>query len=330
MFSAQTFQIGRLGGAGRVGDGVVDIADVGGFIAAGEPARHIPAPDERRQHRRRGVARLRWRHLPGWRIGTICAVPAILAASSGAGSIAPPMITAGAVAANRATRSAGVDGERFADRHLPQLRGCRSPGASSPSNWAGVSSASDSSSAMTCTTTALGCAPAAGSRGRRSRTPAGRRRDPAPPGHRLRRWSRVRGSSSQTARGHRVQALVQRLGVGGQQQGLDVARSPNRRRVSLDIDMAAAHVSLRCAAPRRGRSGRPSSRSRVWVFSTDNDPHALMWAASSVSTLPSASAIADQPGPRDHRGHHAVGDRPGGEHLRHPRQRAAARRRRSS
>ena len=81
-------------------------------------------------------------------IGTIFAVPASLAASSGAGSIPPPMITAGAVAANRAVISSG----RGLNASLMVI--CRSsaavgPGADSPSSCTTVSSVSDSCSATT-------------------------------------------------------------------------------------------------------------------------------------------------------------------------------------
>ena len=167
---------------------------------------------------------------------------------------------------------------------------CRSsaavgPGADSPSSCTAVSSVRLPARRSTLITTALGCTRAGvTSADPRSRTPAGHRRAPARP---TRRSGAARGCADQpshTAAGHRVQALVQRVGVGGEQQRLDARRAAAIGGV-VDIDMAAAGVVLGCAAARRGHSGPPSSRSAVSVLATDSGPHPPMRAASALSTL---------------------------------------------
>ena len=59
MKAAEQSQVGRVRRpAAAIGHGVVDIADLGGFVAAGEPAAQVPVPDEVSQCRRGSVARL--------------------------------------------------------------------------------------------------------------------------------------------------------------------------------------------------------------------------------------------------------------------------------
>ena len=73
----------------RVRDGVVEVAELGGFVAAREATRQIPAPDEFAQRRGRGVAGFGWRvagvvHLA--QPGLCCRIPP----SSAVGSTAAP------------------------------------------------------------------------------------------------------------------------------------------------------------------------------------------------------------------------------------------------
>ena len=56
-----------MGRPDRPGHRVVDVAAVGGFIAARPPTRQIPAPHKISQLPRRPILRLRWR-IAGWRI----------------------------------------------------------------------------------------------------------------------------------------------------------------------------------------------------------------------------------------------------------------------
>ena len=65
MFSAQAFEVGRVGRPERVGDGVVDVRVFGGVVAAGEPARHVAAADEPGQRCRGAVSRF------GGRVGGV-------------------------------------------------------------------------------------------------------------------------------------------------------------------------------------------------------------------------------------------------------------------
>jgi hypothetical protein len=61
MFSAEALQVGSVcQAAGIVGDGVVDIAKLGGPVAAYEPAGEIAAAHEVHQCRRGPVARFGW------------------------------------------------------------------------------------------------------------------------------------------------------------------------------------------------------------------------------------------------------------------------------
>ncbi len=57
--------------------------------------------------------------MSGWRIGTIVAVPAILAANNGAGSTAPPMMAAGGVLAGPV--GGAVVGQRFCAESSPEV-----------------------------------------------------------------------------------------------------------------------------------------------------------------------------------------------------------------
>ncbi|OBK82130.1 hypothetical protein A5649_09750 [Mycolicibacter heraklionensis] len=57
MFSAEAAQVGWVGGAMRVGHGVVDVAVGGGLVAAGESAGEVAGPDEGGQRCRGPVVR---------------------------------------------------------------------------------------------------------------------------------------------------------------------------------------------------------------------------------------------------------------------------------
>ncbi|AID06838.1 hypothetical protein L758_20260 [Mycobacterium tuberculosis TRS1] len=59
VFAAEAFQVGRVGGPEWVGQCVVDVAEFGGLVAAGESAGHVSDPDEFGQLGRRPVVRLR-------------------------------------------------------------------------------------------------------------------------------------------------------------------------------------------------------------------------------------------------------------------------------
>ena len=49
-----------MGKPQRERNGVVDVGELGGMIAAGKPTRHIPAPDEPLQLGRRAITELGW------------------------------------------------------------------------------------------------------------------------------------------------------------------------------------------------------------------------------------------------------------------------------
>jgi len=55
---AEQLEIRRMGRAERVRDRVIDVGELGRPVAAGKPARQIPASDELRERRRRAVVRL--------------------------------------------------------------------------------------------------------------------------------------------------------------------------------------------------------------------------------------------------------------------------------
>ena len=118
--------------------------------------------------------------------------------------------------------------------------------------------------------------------------------------------------------GHRVQALVQRVGVGGEQQRLDGRRAAAIGGV-MDVDMAAAGVVL--AAPQRGGviAVHPVVDLGLGFRHRQRPPPADARGQRTVDLGPGV-AITDQPGPRDHRSHHSIRDRPGGEDLPDPRQ----------
>ena len=207
---------------------MVDVAVVGGFIAAREPARHIAAPHERRQHRGRDVAGL-WRGVAGMHdrhdLG-------------GAGEFGGQQ-RGGQQSATEQRRRWSRCGAGRGGRSFP----------SRPS-WAGVSSDSDSSRATTCTTTVLGCIPAAAQ--------SGSSQPQASPSRTVAQGAEGVGAALFEGAwivlahcgGHRVEALIEGLGVGGQQLGLNVGGA---RTVlgGVDIDEAAAGTVL--GAPyRRG------------------------------------------------------------------------------
>src|SRR6188508_2439359 len=80
----------------RVGHGVIEVAELGGLVAAGEPTRQVAAADELTQGPRRGVARLR----PG---------VAGVADRSGAGITPAPNTYAGGAASGVGRDAHGAD-----------------------------------------------------------------------------------------------------------------------------------------------------------------------------------------------------------------------------
>ena len=80
--------------AKRIRNRMVDVAELGGPVAIGEAARHIPGPDERLQRRGRAVTRLRRNIIAKLTQESSCAPRRIRSASSGAGTVPPPVIIA--------------------------------------------------------------------------------------------------------------------------------------------------------------------------------------------------------------------------------------------
>ncbi len=58
MFSAEHLQIRGMRRAGRIGNRMVDVTELGGLVAVGESASHVATPNELVQRRRRAVPRL--------------------------------------------------------------------------------------------------------------------------------------------------------------------------------------------------------------------------------------------------------------------------------
>ena len=138
MFSTQTFQIRRLRGPHRVGDGVVQIATSAGSSQPGN--RHV-----RSRHRTksptlpRHIARLR-RCIPGMHDGPDRRGVRELGGQQRRGQHPPPMITAGSVSAGPVGRGGASASAIVISRSglLPAGRGA----GSAPSSCAAVSSAS--------------------------------------------------------------------------------------------------------------------------------------------------------------------------------------------
>ena len=248
MFSTQALQVRRLRRPHRIGDGVVDVADVGGFIAAREPTRQIPAPDERRQHRRGDIAPLgravagmnhavrSWRCRPAW-------PPAAARAASHHPS-SPPGSSLAGPGPSRA-------GQRLGHRHLPQLGGAGSRAGRPVESHRGVIG-------QRLLARRSHARPPRWAAHRPPRSPADPQSQvsrsapwPNAPNASARRCSSVRGSACTHRARHRIQALFQRVGV--------VANSRPSTRASPVPSSGSATSTWRPRAPNSLRRTAPGS-----------------------------------------------------------------------
>ena len=227
---------------------------MGGFIAAGEPTRHIPAAHKPGQHRRGDVAGLRcgvagvagsgrsWRCRRVWR-------PAAGRATSRHPAEPPVESLPG--------RRVAAVGRRGV---TPTAR---RPGCSFPSNCTGVSSDSDSSRATTSTRTVLGCIPGGGTVG--AVAAAGESLAHRDPGRRGHRRGAARGCAD---RAGTLRRPSRRGGDRGPRRrwptaGPGMSAVPAAVLGGVDIDESGRGHGFRCGVPPQGHSGPPSSRSRA-------------------------------------------------------------------
>ena len=243
---------------------------------------------------------------PGWITGRIVADSARLAASNGAGTILPPIRTAGLASAGPVTRRRC---QCLGHGHLPQFRVRRSGWRLAIKVYHGVIGQDvllgnhvdyHGTRRSICSVT-LG--------GPRIRRSAAHRRAPAPPTHQ-------HGTVRACADRHRIQPLIQRrrimtgqLAVNPRQHGAVLAGD--------NVDMTATRAEARHGATRWGRSDLPVVDGRLH-FGDRQRPHPRTSAANSLSTLARASASVINAGAKHDRIHHAIGDVPGGGHFGHP------------